>query len=179
MPPLDDQTLRGKALGVLEVTGLSFAVAAADAMAKTAAVDIVGQARAGGGLTSILVSGDLASVRAAVDAGANEVARLGGTASTSVLGRPEPDLARIVTMPERPAPATEPAAAEPTGFEPTATASEPTASEPPPAGAPATEAEAPAPSARRSRPAKARPAAAPAPAKRSATKQSRRGSASS
>lgn len=167
MPPLDDQTLRGKALGVLEVTGLSFAVAAADAMAKTAAVDIVGQARAGGGLTSILVSGDLASVRAAVDAGANEVARLGGTASTSVLGRPEPDLARIVTMPERPAPATEPAAAEPT------------ASEPPPAGAPATEAEAPAPSARRSRPAKARPAAAPAPAKRSATKQSRRGSASS
>ena len=167
MPPLDDQTLRGKALGVLEVTGLSFAVAAADAMAKTAAVDIVGQARAGGGLTSILVSGDLASVRAAVDAGANEVARLGGTASTSVLGRPEPDLARIVTMPERPAPATAPAA------------SEPTASEPPPAGAPATEAEAPAPSARRSRPAKARPAAAPAPAKRSATKQSRRGSASS
>lgn len=178
MPPLDDQTLRGKALGVLEVTGLSFAVAAADAMAKTAAVDIVGQARAGGGLTSILVSGDLASVRSAVDAGANEVARLGGTASTSVLGRPEPDLARIVTMPERPAPATEPAAAEPTGSEPTATASEPTASEPPPAGAPATEAEAP-PSARRSRPAKARPAAAPAPAKRSATKQSRRGSASS
>ena len=98
MPPIE-----AKALGVLEVVGLSFAVAAADAMVKTAPVQIASESRAGGGLVSIAVTGDIASVRAAVEAGAREVASLGGSATTSVLGRPDPEVIGALSASTRPA----------------------------------------------------------------------------
>ena len=67
-----------QALGLIETKGYVGNVEAADAMAKAADVDLVKQVQIGGGFLTILVQGDVGSVKAAVDAGA-EAADLGIT----------------------------------------------------------------------------------------------------
>ena len=59
-----------KALGMVETRGLVCVVEALDAMLKTADVSYAGQKRVGSGLIAVLVEGDVAAVKAAVDAGA-------------------------------------------------------------------------------------------------------------
>ena len=54
------------ALGMIETRGLAAAVEALDAMLKTADVTFAGQKRAGAGLVSVLVEGDVAAVKSAV-----------------------------------------------------------------------------------------------------------------
>ena len=58
------------ALGMIETRGLVGAIEAADAMGKAASVSIVGQTKAGGGLVTNLVRGEVGAVKAATDAGA-------------------------------------------------------------------------------------------------------------
>ncbi len=77
------------ALGMVETRGLVGAIEAADAMVKTAAVELIGQERVGGGLVTIKVIGDVASVRAAVDAGAAAAQRVGELVSVHVIPRPD------------------------------------------------------------------------------------------
>ena len=57
-----------KALGMVETRGLVCVVEALDAMLKTADVSYAGQKRVGSGLVAVLVEGDVAAVKAAVDA---------------------------------------------------------------------------------------------------------------
>ena len=77
-----------QALGILETKGLVCMVEGLDAMLKTAEVRYVGQRRTGSGLVSVMVEGDVAAVKAAVDAGAQAAQRVGELLSVHVIPRP-------------------------------------------------------------------------------------------
>ncbi|HCL31610.1 MAG TPA: ethanolamine utilization protein EutM [Candidatus Latescibacteria bacterium] len=76
------------ALGMIETRGLAAAVEALDAMLKTADVTFAGQKRVGAGLVSVMVEGDVAAVKSAVDAGAEAAQRVGELRSVHVIPRP-------------------------------------------------------------------------------------------
>ena len=76
------------ALGMVETRGLAGMVEALDAMLKTAEVRYAGQKRVGSGLVTVLVEGDVAAVKAAVDAGAQAAQRVGELRSVHVIPRP-------------------------------------------------------------------------------------------
>ncbi|MEC8570236.1 MAG: BMC domain-containing protein, partial [Planctomycetota bacterium] len=59
-----------------------------DAMAKAANVNIVKRVSVGGGLVTTVVSGDVGSVRAAVEAGANAASQVGELVGSHVIPRP-------------------------------------------------------------------------------------------
>ena len=84
------------ALGTVECRGLVPAVEAADAMAKTAQVSITDFQMVGSGLVAVIVSGEVAAVTAAVDAGAGAARKVGEVVSTNVIPRPAPDVARLI-----------------------------------------------------------------------------------
>ncbi len=77
-----------KAIGLVETKGLIGLVAATDAMVKAANVDVVKRIEIGGGLVTAIVSGDVGSVRAAVEAGANAASQVGELLSSHVIPRP-------------------------------------------------------------------------------------------
>ncbi|MDZ7679789.1 MAG: BMC domain-containing protein [Acidimicrobiales bacterium] len=100
------------AVGVLEVLGRSFAISALDAMLKTAPVELLSQQIVGGGLVSVAITGDIASVRSALDEGVRVVSQLGSTAVITVLGRPEPETLELLPSSQSrssPSPAKQPA----------------------------------------------------------------------
>ena len=76
------------AIGMIETKGLVGLVEATDAMAKVANVQIVKRVGIGGGLVTTVVSGDVGSVRAAVEAGANAANQVGELVSSHVIPRP-------------------------------------------------------------------------------------------
>lgn len=76
------------ALGMIETRGFTAMVEAADAMVKAAKVDLIGYEKIGGGFVTAIVRGDVAAVRAAVDAGARAAERVGEIVSTHVIPRP-------------------------------------------------------------------------------------------
>ncbi|MCA9246412.1 MAG: BMC domain-containing protein [Planctomycetales bacterium] len=77
-----------EAIGLVETKGLVGLVEATDAMAKAANVKIVKRVSIGGGLVTTIVSGDVGSVRAAVEAGANAASQIGELASSHIIPRP-------------------------------------------------------------------------------------------
>ena len=76
------------AIGLIETKGLLGLVEATDAMAKAANVKIVKRVSVGGGLVTTVVSGDVGSVRAAVEAGANAASQVGELVGSHVIPRP-------------------------------------------------------------------------------------------
>jgi ethanolamine utilization protein EutM len=76
------------AIGLVETKGLIALVEATDAMAKAANVEIVKRVNIGGGLVTTIVKGDVGSVRAAVEAGANAAGQVGELVSSHVIPRP-------------------------------------------------------------------------------------------
>ncbi len=84
------------ALGMIETRGLVGAIEAADAMVKAASVNIVGQTKAGGGLVTTLVRGEVGAVKAATDAGATAANKVGEVVSVHVIARPHDELAAII-----------------------------------------------------------------------------------
>jgi len=76
------------AIGLVETKGLVPLVEATDAMAKAANVAIVKRIQIGGGLVTTVVKGDVGSVRAAVEAGANAAAQVGELVASHVIPRP-------------------------------------------------------------------------------------------
>ena len=77
------------ALGLIETRGLVGAIEAADAATKAADVQLIGKERADAGLMTIKLRGDVAAVRAAVDAGAAAAQRVGELVSSHVIPRPD------------------------------------------------------------------------------------------
>ncbi len=77
------------ALGLIETKGLVGAIEAADAMTKTANVQLIGKEYAKGGLVTIKIMGETAAVKAAVDAGAAAAQRVGQLISVHVIPRPD------------------------------------------------------------------------------------------
>lgn len=83
------------ALGMIEVKGLTAMTEAADAMAKAARVRVVGYKRIGAGWVTVLVRGDVAACKAAVDAGAAAAKRVGEVVAVHVIPRPHSDLEEV------------------------------------------------------------------------------------
>ena len=75
------------ALGMIETRGFTAMVEASDAMVKAARVELVGYEKTGGGYVTALVRGDVAAVRAAVDAGSQAAEKVGELISVHVLPR--------------------------------------------------------------------------------------------
>lgn len=80
------------ALGMIETKGYVGSVEATDAMAKAANVQLINQIQIGGAFITVLVKGDVGSVKAAVDAGADAAGRVGELVSAHVIARPHADL---------------------------------------------------------------------------------------
>ena len=76
------------AIGLLETRGLVALVLATDAMAKAANVQIAKRVQIGGGLVTTVVRGDVGSVRAAVEAGANAANQVGELMASHIIPRP-------------------------------------------------------------------------------------------
>lgn len=76
------------ALGMIETRGFSAMVEASDAMVKAAKVELIGYEKTGGGYVTAIVRGDVASVRAAVDAGLSAAEKVGEIVSSHVIPRP-------------------------------------------------------------------------------------------
>src|ERR671929_2347002 len=85
-----------EALGMIETKGLVALVEASDAMLKSANVTLVGWEKIGSGLVTAFVVGDVAAVKAAVDAGAAAASRIGEVVSVQVIPRPHEDLAGVL-----------------------------------------------------------------------------------
>lgn len=87
-----------EALGMIETRGFVALVEASDAMLKAANVELVGWDKIGSGLVTAFVVGDVAAVKAAVDAGAAAASRIGEVVSVQVIPRPHEDLSGILTF---------------------------------------------------------------------------------
>lgn len=81
-----------ESLGMVETRGYAGSIEASDAMVKAASVGLIKQIQIGGGMMTVLVKGDVGSVKAAVDAGAEAAARVGELISAHVIARPHADL---------------------------------------------------------------------------------------
>ena len=84
------------ALGMVETKGLVGAIAAADAMVKSANVNLVGKEQVGGGLVTVMVRGDVGAVKAATDAGAAAAEKVGELVSVHVIPRPHAEVDAIL-----------------------------------------------------------------------------------
>jgi microcompartment protein CcmL/EutN len=81
-----------QALGLLECKGLVALMEGTDAMLKAANVEMMGWDKAGSGLVTAFVKGDVAAVKAAIDAGAEAAGRVGQVVSVHVIARPHDEL---------------------------------------------------------------------------------------
>jgi microcompartment protein CcmL/EutN len=97
-PDVKAETARlepGEALGMIETRGFVGMVEASDAMVKAANVVIVGWEKVDAGLVTVLVRGDVGSVKAATDAGAAAARKVGELVGVHVIPRPADDLERV------------------------------------------------------------------------------------
>lgn len=94
--PVETQAKRGLSLGFIETRGLIAAIDAADAMLKAAYVDLVGIEKIGSGLVTVVIEGDVASVKAATESGSLAASRLGELVAVHVIARPDEGLPTIL-----------------------------------------------------------------------------------
>src|SRR6266568_3725001 len=85
-----------EALGMIETKGLVALIEASDAMIKAANVQLIGWQKIGSGLVTALVVGDVAAVKAAVDAGAAAAGRIGEVVGVQVIPRPHEDVSSVL-----------------------------------------------------------------------------------
>jgi ethanolamine utilization protein EutM len=85
-----------QAIGLIETRGMVALVEATDAALKAANVEYRGWKQVGSGLVTVVLTGDVAAVKAAVDAGAAAAAKVGEVVSVDVIARPHNDIAGIL-----------------------------------------------------------------------------------
>jgi ethanolamine utilization protein EutM len=85
-----------EALGMIETKGFIALVEASDAMMKAANVQFHGWDKVGSGLVTAFVTGDVAAVKAATDAGAAAAGRIGEVVAVQVIPRPHDDLGIVI-----------------------------------------------------------------------------------
>src|SRR5436309_7212695 len=95
------------ALGMIETRGLVGSIEAADVIVKTANVHIIGTEYIKNGLVTVKIIGEVAAVKAAVDAASAAAARVGQVVSTHVIPRPASDVEIILKKIQPPATAEE------------------------------------------------------------------------
>ncbi|WP_147534363.1 BMC domain-containing protein [Bacillus marasmi] len=89
------------ALGMIETKGLVAALEASDAMVKAANVNLIGKVHVGGGIVTVLVTGDVGAVKAAVESGTSAAERVGQLLSNHVIPRPHNELDIILPSLEK------------------------------------------------------------------------------
>jgi microcompartment protein CcmL/EutN len=87
-----------EALGMIEARGFAAMVEASDAMVKAAKVELVSYEKTGGGYVTAIVRGDVAAVKAAVDAGVRGAEKVGEVISTHVIARPHLNLDLVLPL---------------------------------------------------------------------------------
>lgn len=90
-----------EALGLIETKGLVGAIEAADAMVKSANVELTGYEKIGSGLVTVMVRGDVGAVKAATDAGAAAAEKVGQVVSVHVIPRPHSDVEKILSVEQK------------------------------------------------------------------------------
>ncbi|MBU9714220.1 BMC domain-containing protein [Evansella tamaricis] len=83
-------------LGIIEVIGMVSAIACVDAMVKTAFVDVYNIERTGSGMITIMIEGDLASVQAALEVGADVAQSKGELVAVRAIARPYDGLEKLI-----------------------------------------------------------------------------------
>jgi len=86
------------ALGMIETRSFAAMVEASDAMVKAAKVELVSYEKTGGGFTTAVVRGDVAAVKAAVEAGALGAQRVGEVVATHVIPRPHDQIEGVLPL---------------------------------------------------------------------------------
>ena len=84
-----------QAIGMIETRGLIALVEATDAMLKSANVELIGWEKIGSGFVSTFVKGEVAAVKAAIEAGATAAASIGEVIAVHVIPRPHEDLSKL------------------------------------------------------------------------------------
>ncbi|MCL4870754.1 MAG: BMC domain-containing protein [Anaerolineae bacterium] len=86
------------ALGMIETRGFAAMVEASDAMVKAAKVELVGYEKIGGGYVTAIVRGDVAAVKAALEAGARGAEKVGEVVSIHVIPRPHVNVDQVLPL---------------------------------------------------------------------------------
>lgn len=87
-----------EALGMIETKGFAAMVEASDAMVKAARVELVGYEKIGGGFVTAIVRGDVAAVKAAVEAGQRSAEKVGEVVAVHVIPRPHTNLDLVLPL---------------------------------------------------------------------------------
>ncbi|HSN55089.1 MAG TPA: BMC domain-containing protein [Candidatus Sulfomarinibacteraceae bacterium] len=87
-----------EALGMIETRGFAAMVEASDAMVKAAKVELVSYEKTGGGYVTAVVRGDVAAVKAAVEAGVRAAQNVGEVVSTHVIARPHGNIDAVLPL---------------------------------------------------------------------------------
>lgn len=90
------------ALGMIETRGFAAMVEASDAMVKAARVELTGYEKTGGGYVTAIVRGDVAAVRAALDAGSRAAERVGEMVSVHIIPRPHTNVDEALPLGKSP-----------------------------------------------------------------------------
>lgn len=94
--PANAMKTESQAIGILETQGLTAILEATDAMLKSADVSLVGKEKIGAAYVTIVIRGDVAAVKAAIDAGAAAAAPLGKVIAAHVIARPHAELLALL-----------------------------------------------------------------------------------
>jgi len=86
------------ALGMIEIRGFVGMVEASDAMVKAARVELVSYEKIGGGYVTAVVRGDVAAVKAAIEAGARAAEKVGELVSVHVIPRPHESIEKVLPL---------------------------------------------------------------------------------
>jgi microcompartment protein CcmL/EutN len=86
------------ALGMIETKGFAAMVEASDAMVKAAKVELVGYEKIGGGYVTSIIRGDVAAVKAAIDAGVIGAEKVGEVVSTHIIPRPHVNIDQVLPL---------------------------------------------------------------------------------
>lgn len=87
-----------EALGMIETRGFAAMVEASDAMVKAARVELVAYEKIGGGYVTAIVRGDVAAVKAAVEAGVHGAEKVGEVVSVHVIPRPHENVDKVLPL---------------------------------------------------------------------------------
>jgi len=87
-----------EALGMIECRSFAALVEASDAMVKAARVELVSYEKTGGGYVTAVVRGDVAAVKAAVEAGVRGAEKVGEVVSVHVIPRPHANVDVVMPL---------------------------------------------------------------------------------
>ncbi len=94
----ETESVAGLALGMIECRGFAAMVEASDAMVKAAKVDLKGYEKTGGGYVTAIIRGEVAAVRAALDAGSRAAEKVGEVISVHIIPRPHANVDEVLPL---------------------------------------------------------------------------------